>query len=41
VPDGGFPIVPGVTDFGQMLKKGPVMISGGGQPAWLAGATFC
>jgi hypothetical protein len=32
----GFPIVPGSTDFGQMLKSGPVMISNGGQPAhWL------
>ena len=32
----GFPIVPGSTDFGQMLKNGPVMIGDGGQPAhWL------
>ena len=34
--NGGFPIVAGTTDFGQMLKTGPVMISGGGDPAhWL------
>jgi len=33
---GGFPIVPGSTDIGQLLKTGPVMISNGGQPAhWL------
>ncbi len=32
----GFPIVPGGTDFSQLLKAGPVMISDGGQPAhWL------
>jgi hypothetical protein len=32
----GFPIVAGTTDFSQMLKTGPVMISDGGQPAhWL------
>ena len=32
----GFPIVSDSTDFGQMLSKGPVMISNGGQPAqWL------
>jgi filamentous hemagglutinin family protein len=32
----GFPIVAGSTDFGQMLKNGPVMISDGATPAhWL------
>jgi hypothetical protein len=38
VPNGqaGFPIVAGTTDFAAMLKTGPVMISGGGNPAsWL------
>jgi hypothetical protein len=32
----GFPVVAGAPDFGLLLKSGPVMIGGGGQPAhWL------
>jgi hypothetical protein len=32
----GFPIATGTTDFGQLLKNGPVMISNGATPAhWL------
>ena len=32
----GFPIAAGTTDFGQLLKSGPVMISNGATPAhWL------
>jgi hypothetical protein len=34
--DAGFPIAAGTTDFGQLLKDGPVMISDGATPAhWL------
>jgi hypothetical protein len=36
IANAGFPIAAGTTDFGQLLKSGPVMIRDGATPAhWL------